>query len=151
MAFCPDNEVDARLAALDSSSEDDELNDNPLDNISISKSTKSSKSATQFGGNGGEHARARPNRHRKRKMASLASSNTSSCSDNFDDWCTRWKIPTSVIQLCNNLGASVPSDLVELDAQRIEKFIQENQLLEIDAIRFRKGYQAVVQAMSGVS
>jgi len=84
-------------------------------------------------------------------MASLASSNTSSFSDNFDDWCTRWKIPTSVIQLCNNLGASVPSDLVELDAQRIEKFIQENQLLEIQATRFRRGYQAVVEAMGGVS
>ena len=80
------------------------------------------------------------------KMASFAS-----CSDNFDDWCTQWNIPTSVIQLCNNLGASVPSDLVELDAQRIEKFIQENQLLEIDAIRFRRGYQAVIQAMVGVS
>ena len=83
-------------------------------------------------------------------MASLVSSNTSSSSDNFDDWCTRWKIPTSVIQLCNNLGASVPSDLVELDAQRIEKFIQENQLLEIEATRFRRGYQAVVEAMGGV-
>ena len=80
------------------------------------------------------------------KMASFAS-----CSDNFDDWCTRWKIPTSVIQLCNNLGASVPSDLVELDAQRIEKFIQENQLLEIEATRFRRGYQAVLEAMVGVS
>ena len=84
-------------------------------------------------------------------MASLATSNSSSCGDNFDDWCTRWKIPTSVIQLCNNLGASVPSDLVELDAQRIEKFIQENQLLEIEATRFRRGYQAVVEAMVGVS
>ena len=83
--------------------------------------------------------------------ASHASSNTSSCSDNFDDWCTRWNIPTSVIQLCNNLGASVPSDLVELDAQRIEKFIQENQLLEIEATRFRRGYQAVLEAMVGVS
>jgi hypothetical protein len=40
---------------------------------------------------------------------------------------------------------------VELDAQRIEKFIQENQLLEIEATRFRRGYQAVVEAMVGVS
>ena len=80
------------------------------------------------------------------KMASFAS-----CSDNFDDWCTQWNIPTSVIQLCNNLGASVPSDLAELDAQRIEKFIQENQLLEIEATRFRRGYQAVIEAMVGVS
>ena len=69
----------------------------------------------------------------------------------FEDWCTRWDIPTSVIPLCNNLGARVPSDLAELDAQRIEKFIQDNQLLEIDAIRFRKGYQAVVEAKVGVS
>ena len=83
-------------------------------------------------------------------MASLASSNTSSCSDNFDDWCTRWNIPTSVIQLCNNLGARVPSDLAELDAEEIEEFILENQLLKIDAKRFRRGYQAVVEAMGGV-
>jgi len=82
-------------------------------------------------------------------MASLAF--ISSCSDNFDDWCTRWKIPTSVIQLCNNLGARVPSDLAELDAKEIEEFILENQLLKIDAKRFRRGYQAVIQAMVGVS
>jgi len=82
-------------------------------------------------------------------MASIANFDNSIA--NFDDWCTRWNIPTSVIQLCNNLGARVPSDLAELDAQRIEKFIQENQLLEIDAIRFRRGYQAVLEAMVGVS
>ena len=83
--------------------------------------------------------------------ASHASSNTSSCSDNFDDWCTRWKIPTSVIQLCNDLGAIVPSDLAELDAEEIEEFILENQLKKIEAKRFRRGYQAVVQVMVGVS
>ena len=83
-------------------------------------------------------------------MASLVSSNTSSSSDNFDDWCTRWKIPTSVVQLCNNLGARVPSDLAELDAKEIEEFILENQLPKIDAKRFRRGYQAVVEAMGGV-
>ena len=83
-------------------------------------------------------------------MASLVSSNTSSSSDNFDDWCTRWKIPTSVVQLCNNLGARVPSDLAELDATEIEEFIQENQLPKIDAKRFRRGYQAVVEVMGGV-
>ena len=82
-------------------------------------------------------------------MASLAF--ISSCSDNFDDWCTRWKIPTSVIQLCDNLGARVPSDLVELDAKEIEEFILENQLKTIEASCFRRGYQAVVEAMVGVS
>ena len=84
-------------------------------------------------------------------MASLASSDTSSCSDNFDDWCTRWNLPTFVIQLCDNLGARVPSDLVELDAEEIEEFILENQLKRIDAKRFRRGYQAVVESMGGVS
>ena len=70
---------------------------------------------------------------------------------NFEDWCTQWDIPTSVIPLCNNLGARVPSDLAELDAKEIEEFILENQLLKIDAKRFRRGYQAVVQELVGVS
>ena len=70
---------------------------------------------------------------------------------NFDDWCKQWNIPTSVIQLCNNLGASVPIDLAELDAKEIEEFILKNQLLTIEAKRFRRGYQAVVEAMNGVS
>ena len=87
----------------------------------------------------------------KIKMASLASSNTPSSIANFDDWCTRWDIPTSVIQLCNDLGAIVPSDLAELDAEEIEEFILENQLKKIEAKRFRRGYQAVVQVMVGVS
>ena len=52
---------------------------------------------------------------------------------------------------CDNLGARVPSDLVELDAKEIEEFILENQLKRIDAKRFRRGYQAVVEAMVGVS
>ena len=69
----------------------------------------------------------------------------------FEDWCTRWDIPTSVIPLCNNLGAIVPSDLAELDAEEIEEFILENRLKRIEAKRFRKGYQAVVEAMVGVS
>ena len=69
----------------------------------------------------------------------------------FEDWCTRWDIPTSVIQLCNDLGAIVPSDLAELDAEEIEEFILENQLKKIEAKRFRRGYQAVVQELVGVS
>ena len=78
----------------------------------------------------------------KIKMASLAfiaSSNTPSSIANFDDWCTRWDIPTSVIQLCNDLGAIVPSDLVELDAEEIEEFILENQLKKLKRNVFAEG------------
>jgi len=69
-------------------------------------------------------------------------------SSNFDKWCKRWKISTDLIPAFNELGASVPTDLADLDTDDIEEFIQENDLKKIEAKRLRSGHQAIVEEMS---
>ena len=69
-------------------------------------------------------------------------------SSNFDKWCKRWKISTGLIPSFNELGASVPTDLADLDTEDVEEFIQENKLKKIEANRLRKGYEAIVDEMS---